>query len=232
MVIRQQAQDAPVVLGHDAAQPLRPQRRDGRGQGVVGVVFWDLPELRTRTRAANVGGTSTTSSPAADELLGQQEPESVGRLDGPPSLRKVDRPLEEVLDLMTVCLHRQLAECRLLCVPRPPPQCGWPCGGRYRSVPSCSSLSLVGATSGNPDETGVLASFEPRRGRGTRRLTLRYLRPTRRRQGVTEPGRRAPETLEPKLGVATIMNQGDMSGHRGNPGCPRAPLRSGRDGRL
>ena len=34
-------------------------------------------------------------------------------------------------------------------------------------------------------------------------------------QGVTEPGRQAPVTLEPKLSVAPIMNQGDISNIRG-----------------
>jgi hypothetical protein len=38
---------------------------DGGGQGVVGVVLWDFPEPSTPTRSDSIGGTSTTSSPAA-----------------------------------------------------------------------------------------------------------------------------------------------------------------------
>ena len=62
------------------------------------------------TSTALVGRTLRRTTPARAELLGQHEPEPVGRLDGPASLRKVDRPFEESLDLMTVRLHRQLGE--------------------------------------------------------------------------------------------------------------------------
>ena len=118
MVIRQQAQDASVVLGHDAAQSLRPQRGDGGGQGVVGVVLLGLARTEHSNPGRQGGRDVDDVFAGGDELLGQQEPEPVGRLDGPASLRKVDRPFEETLDLVTVCLHRQLAECCLFFVDR------------------------------------------------------------------------------------------------------------------
>jgi len=118
MVIRQQAQDAPVVLGHDGAQSLRPQRRDGGGQGVVEVVLLGLARAEHPDPCRQGGRHVDDVFARGHELLGQQEPEPVGRLDGPATIRKVDRPFEEALDLMTVCFHRQLAECCLFFVDR------------------------------------------------------------------------------------------------------------------
>jgi hypothetical protein len=62
-----------------------------RALGPSGQRWWDVDDVFT----------------LGDKLPGQQEPETIGRIDGPPSIRKVDRPFEEALDLVTICLgHR------------------------------------------------------------------------------------------------------------------------------
>jgi hypothetical protein len=70
MVIRQRAQDASLVLGHDAAQSLSPHRRDGGGQGVVGIVLLGLacPEGPDPSRQG--GGDVDDFFAGSDELLG------------------------------------------------------------------------------------------------------------------------------------------------------------------
>jgi hypothetical protein len=68
----------------------------------LGSFFCDLPDPRSRTLAAKVGGTSTTSSPTARSLLGKEVTEPAGRLDRPESLGVADRELEQPLDLQAV----------------------------------------------------------------------------------------------------------------------------------
>ena len=98
-----------VVFGH-RPQPRSPQRRDGDGQGVVGVVLLRLARTEQphprRQRRRHVHDVL----PDGEELLGEEVTEPAGRLDGPQPLGIVDGPLEQPLDLQAVGPKRQLPE--------------------------------------------------------------------------------------------------------------------------
>src|SRR5712691_6038054 len=65
----------------------------------LGSFLFERPLESTRTREAKVAGTSSTRSPAREQLLGQQIAQSVGGLDGPDA-RVIGRgPLEQLLAL-------------------------------------------------------------------------------------------------------------------------------------
>ncbi|HEY2812706.1 MAG TPA: hypothetical protein VGJ03_04500, partial [Acidimicrobiales bacterium] len=56
------------------------------------------------------GGTSTTSSPAATKLLGQQVAQTAGRRDRPPPLREQCRPFQQLPALLFRGPDRQLGD--------------------------------------------------------------------------------------------------------------------------
>ena len=71
------------------------------------------PAASSRTRAPSLGCTSSTRSPAATQLLGQQVAQPAGALDRPGPLRPGRRPRQQPLGLGRRGAHPQLAQ-RLL----------------------------------------------------------------------------------------------------------------------
>ncbi len=84
-----------VVIGADLVADGRAQRGNRDRAGVIRVVLVRCPGDSSRTRAPSLGWTSTTCSPAATQLLGQQVAQAAGALDGPGPLRPARRPLEQ-----------------------------------------------------------------------------------------------------------------------------------------
>jgi hypothetical protein len=65
MTFRQHPQNTGVVIGPDSGEPLGAQRRNRDRRASFGSFFWDFSEPNRRTRAASIGDTSNTVSPAA-----------------------------------------------------------------------------------------------------------------------------------------------------------------------
>jgi hypothetical protein len=112
VALGQQPQHPSVIRSSHRRETRRAQRRDRHREGVVGIVLVGAARTQDphpgRQRRRHVQHVLA----GGHELLGQQIPESAGRLDRPRPLFEGRRPLEQLVELATTRPHLQL---RKLC---------------------------------------------------------------------------------------------------------------------
>ena len=118
VAVPQESQHGEVVLCDHRAKPVRAQRRDGDGQRIVGIVLLGLAPPQDPHPGRQRGWHVEHLFAGAHELLGQQRPEPVGRLDGPRSFGEGGRPAPQCLELSSIGTDAHLVELVLVLVDR------------------------------------------------------------------------------------------------------------------
>ncbi len=134
VAIGQQAQHDPVLVDSPTTTFNAGLRHAtiAAERASFGSVLSIRPRSSSRTRADNFGGTSTTCSPARDELLGEHRAHPRRPLDRPRARLEPCRPLQQTG--LVDADQRRHASCRSPSRSgRPRPRCGTPCAGRSRS---------------------------------------------------------------------------------------------------